>query len=263
MDARMWQALGHCYERLDKNDEAVMTYRRALSLSELYDPGILVRLGFIEEKIGDRERAAQYMRQCLLGPLASAAGTAAGASAGGNGAVGGASEAEPARATDRSATDAGPSRTPAANARRSLGASTAAAKSMGTPPDTLRNDDDSQGDIDNSMVTAGAMLREAAAADAATTPRADHAQAQQSQPPQQQQQAHEYDYEGVAVDDKNAARLWLAKYEMSRGNWRLANEYARGFTHGTPSEMDEARAIVKDTNSRLHGNAAGAPSYGK
>lgn len=72
--------------------------------------------------------------------------------------------------------------------------------------------------------------------------------------------AEDYDYEGIAIDEKNHARLWLARFEMSRENWQAANEYARGFQHGTPSEMEEARSIVKDTNSRLSEISAAAKS---
>lgn len=61
------------------------------------------------------------------------------------------------------------------------------------------------------------------------------------------------DGSATEMDERNQARMWLARYEMSRENWKKANEYAKGLLHGLPSEMEEARAIVKDTNSRLLG----------
>jgi anaphase-promoting complex subunit 8 len=54
------------------------------------------------------------------------------------------------------------------------------------------------------------------------------------------------------------ARLWLAKYELKRGRWVEAHDYAYGVTRGTGAEIEEARAIMRDAKSRRHaGGTAG------
>ncbi|CAN6615468.1 anaphase-promoting complex subunit Cdc23p [Trichomonascus vanleenenianus] len=53
------------------------------------------------------------------------------------------------------------------------------------------------------------------------------------------------------TDDTCKARLWLAKYEIVRGNWAKAHEYAESVTRGSANDIDEARAIVRETKSRL------------
>lgn len=60
----------------------------------------------------------------------------------------------------------------------------------------------------------------------------------------------EEDTEGV-TDETSQARLWLAKYELSQGRYRQANEYAKSFTRGSAAELEEARAIVRETRTRL------------
>lgn len=170
MDARMWQALGNCYEKLGKNTEAILTYRRALSLSELYDYSILLRLAMIEEKNNNKERAAEYMRRCLLGPT---------------GATGNEGQLM------TSMTNNGEETSIILNGEGSGG----------------------NGNIGDS--------------------------------------GEDYEYDDVGIEEKNYARLWLARYEMSRKNWKTANEYACGIQNGSTAEMDEAQAIVKDTNNRL------------
>lgn len=52
------------------------------------------------------------------------------------------------------------------------------------------------------------------------------------------------------------ARLWLARYEMGRRDWSKAHTYAQGVVRGSPSEIEEARAIVRETKSRLNAGHA-------
>jgi anaphase-promoting complex subunit 8 len=47
------------------------------------------------------------------------------------------------------------------------------------------------------------------------------------------------------------ARLWLARYEMGRKDWAKAHGYAHGVVRGSPAEIEEARAIVRETKSRM------------
>ncbi|ODQ65864.1 subunit of the anaphase-promoting complex/cyclosome [Nadsonia fulvescens var. elongata DSM 6958] len=56
--------------------------------------------------------------------------------------------------------------------------------------------------------------------------------------------------EGV-TDETSKARLWLARYELNLSNWEQAQMYASNLIHGTPHEIEEARAIVRDTRSRI------------
>lgn len=124
-DARMWQALGNCYEKLGKIDEAIKSYKRSLKLSDM-DPVILLRIALIYEKLSDFDQCAQYMRMCL----------------------------------------------------------------------------------------------------------------------------HEEESEGV-TEETSQARLWLAKFELSKGRYRQANDYAKLFSRGSAAELEEARAIVRETRTRL------------
>lgn len=59
--------------------------------------------------------------------------------------------------------------------------------------------------------------------------------------------------EAEAEDDESSqARLWLAKYELARGNYARAHKYAELVNRGSASEIEDARAIVRDTRSRLN-----------
>jgi anaphase-promoting complex subunit 8 len=61
---------------------------------------------------------------------------------------------------------------------------------------------------------------------------------------------HEEESEGV-TEETSQARLWLAKFELSKGRYRLANDYAKLFSRGSAAELEEARAIVRETRTRL------------
>lgn len=190
MDSRMWQALGNCYEKLGKNTEAVLTYRRALGLSQSFDYSILLRLAMIEEKNDNMERAADYMRRCVLGPIGYTNGD---------------------------------SRLAAAAAAASVGGEETSMAVLGSSSKTGDN-----------LGEGGAEEKEGGDTGE------DHANA------------------SAGAVEKTHARLWLARYEMGRQNWMAANEYASGIQNGLPAEMDEARAIVKDTNSRMAEELAAA-----
>lgn len=59
--------------------------------------------------------------------------------------------------------------------------------------------------------------------------------------------------EAEAEDEESSqARLWLAKYELGRGNYTRAHKYAEHVNRGTSNEIEEARAIVRETRSRLN-----------
>lgn len=61
---------------------------------------------------------------------------------------------------------------------------------------------------------------------------------------------HEEESEGV-TEETSQARLWLAKFELSKGRYRQANDYAKLFSRGSAAELEEARAIVRETRTRL------------
>uniref|UniRef100_A0A060TJS3 ARAD1D49126p n=1 Tax=Blastobotrys adeninivorans TaxID=409370 RepID=A0A060TJS3_BLAAD len=59
--------------------------------------------------------------------------------------------------------------------------------------------------------------------------------------------------EGSQTEETARARLWLAKYEMDKGNWSRAHAYAESITRGSANEIEEARIIVRETKNRqLH-----------
>lgn len=60
----------------------------------------------------------------------------------------------------------------------------------------------------------------------------------------------EEEAEGVS-DETSQARLWLAKYELAQGRYEQASAYAKGFTRGSAAELEEARAIVRETRTRM------------
>lgn len=60
----MWQALGNCFENLDRPEEAIKAYKRALVGSAM-DPAVLLRLAELLEKDDDLSSAAKYFRLCL------------------------------------------------------------------------------------------------------------------------------------------------------------------------------------------------------
>lgn len=55
--------------------------------------------------------------------------------------------------------------------------------------------------------------------------------------------------EGV-TDETAKARIWLARYEFDQGNFSSALRYAMEYTHGSPQDLEEARAIVKTIQER-------------
>ncbi|OWB58148.1 hypothetical protein B5S28_g4146 [[Candida] boidinii] len=59
--------------------------------------------------------------------------------------------------------------------------------------------------------------------------------------------------EGV-TDETSNARLWLAKFERDNGNWQQAFEYSSQMTHGTSHEIEEARAIARESKLRMSQN---------
>lgn len=58
--------------------------------------------------------------------------------------------------------------------------------------------------------------------------------------------------EGVRNDETAKARLWLAKYETRNQNWEAAHKYAVDLTHGTGQEIEEARAVARETRNRIN-----------
>lgn len=245
MDSRMWQALGNCYERLGKNDEAILTYRRALSLSEVQDSSILLRLALIEEKSGNKEHAAIYMRRCLFG-LGGGVGVGTGIGTGAGGREREKEEyEEEGEGEEEQDNDDYDERE--GEKRQKIGRSSLLSpeetgdeesmRSGGDPDASMTGRDGGQGESGGGAAAAAGMEAAMEAEEGIATAAAAAVSTSVG--------------EGDYIDEKNHARLWLARYEMSRENWKLANEYARGIIHGSPNEMEEARAIVRDTNSRL------------
>lgn len=67
--------------------------------------------------------------------------------------------------------------------------------------------------------------------------------------------------EAEAEDEESSqARLWLAKYELKRGNYLKAHDYAENVIRGTANEIEDARAIVRETKSRLNYNTNNSSS---
>lgn len=60
------------------------------------------------------------------------------------------------------------------------------------------------------------------------------------------------DDEGV-TDETSQARLWLAKFSLNEGKYKLAHKYAKELTRGSAAELEEARAIVRETRTRMGG----------
>jgi len=58
--------------------------------------------------------------------------------------------------------------------------------------------------------------------------------------------------EGVRNEETAKARLWLAKYEVANKNWVAAHNYALDLNHGTIQEVEEARAIARETRNRMN-----------
>lgn len=55
----------------------------------------------------------------------------------------------------------------------------------------------------------------------------------------------------LVTDETTKARLWLAKRELHKGNYKVAYEYAMDFNNGTGQEIEEARSIVRDCRRRI------------
>lgn len=60
-DVRMRFALGICYEKLGKNTEAILTFRRAFTLTNSNEYTTLLNLAMMEEKNNNMDQAADYM----------------------------------------------------------------------------------------------------------------------------------------------------------------------------------------------------------
>lgn len=74
MDKRMWQAIGNCYEHINKLEEAIKSFKKALSIDDSnktsdnqssYDPYICYKLARIHEKVGSVNDCYKYMKLCF------------------------------------------------------------------------------------------------------------------------------------------------------------------------------------------------------
>lgn len=77
LDKRMWQATGNCYEKINKFDDAIKSFEKALAIDNLnkandsgneingFDPFICYKLASIHEKIGKSRDCYKYMKLCF------------------------------------------------------------------------------------------------------------------------------------------------------------------------------------------------------
>lgn len=65
MDKRMWQAIGNCSEKLNEYEDAIKSYKKALSVSTEVDPVIMYKLANLYEEKGDVKNVKYYMLECL------------------------------------------------------------------------------------------------------------------------------------------------------------------------------------------------------
>lgn len=54
----------------------------------------------------------------------------------------------------------------------------------------------------------------------------------------------------LITEESNKARLWLAKRELQKGQYKSAYKYASEFHNGTSQEIEEARSIVRECRNR-------------
>ncbi|GMM32958.1 anaphase promoting complex subunit [Saccharomycopsis crataegensis] len=55
---------------------------------------------------------------------------------------------------------------------------------------------------------------------------------------------------GIMTEETNKSRLWLARRELGKGNYKAAYDYASEFNSGTSQEIEEARAIIRECRKR-------------
>ena len=72
-DAQMWQAMGSCFDHMNRPQEAIKAYKRALVASShtapgergSFDPTTLYSIGLMYEKTDNPKEAAKYMDMCV------------------------------------------------------------------------------------------------------------------------------------------------------------------------------------------------------
>ena len=72
-DAQMWQAMGSCFDHMDRPQEAIKAYKRALVASShatggergSFDPTTLYSIGLMYDKTDNHKEAAKYMDMCV------------------------------------------------------------------------------------------------------------------------------------------------------------------------------------------------------
>lgn len=66
-DPQMWQAMGSCFDRMNRPAEAIKAYKRALisPTPGPADPGVLLQIGYMHEKLHAGKEAARWMEMAL------------------------------------------------------------------------------------------------------------------------------------------------------------------------------------------------------
>ncbi len=60
------------------------------------------------------------------------------------------------------------------------------------------------------------------------------------------------------TDETSKARIWLARYQVRRGDWAKASELVDQMTMGSKSDLEEAKSIGREAKMRLRsGNLSG------